>query len=507
MHLWKYSQCIASICVYTGLVIFGSTCEAGTWTTLTNNSNVIDGLQAQLLLTDGTVLCEGMQGSVSTGRMWKLTPDISGSYVNGTWSQAGSLPMINGVQYAPFAHAEAVLANGRVIYVGGEYNGTGAPVWTNMGAWYDPVLDVWTPLAPPPFFPSRIGDTQCIVLPNGTFMVASPLNKQAALLDPNTLVWTQANVEGKLNNNDEEGWTLLPNNNFLTVDCWDITTPGKPTPATAEVYNSVTGGWTQTGTTGATLSNTKGETGVAVLMANGIVFATGANGNTATYNYQTNTWTTGPSFPIINGLQMGQADGSGALLPNGNVFLIASPAGTSTTKIGAYAFEYDGTNLIQQSDIPDGAIALAANFNMLVLPTGEILVTRGSGEVYTYVSDNNTYQPQWQPQITYVAAQLTRGSTYRINGTLFNGMSQGAMFGDDFQGATNYPLVRITNIATQHVFYCRTQGHSSMAVAAVGVPVYTFFKVPNNIEIGASILEVVANGIPSPAVNVIVNAS
>jgi len=39
------------------------------------------------------------------------------------------------------------------------------------------------------------------------------------------------------------------------------------------------------------------------------------------------------------------------------------------------------------------------------------------------------------------------------------------MFGDEGQSATNYPLVRITNLRTHHVFYSRTHDHSSMAVA------------------------------------------
>ena len=62
---------------------------------------------------------------------WKLTPDINGVYVNGTWTQIATLP--NG--YAPDAYASAVLPDGRVIVEGGEYNGNNStPVWTNQGA-------------------------------------------------------------------------------------------------------------------------------------------------------------------------------------------------------------------------------------------------------------------------------------------------------------------------------------------------------------------------------------
>ncbi len=69
-------------------------------------------------------------------------------------------------------------------------------------------------------------------------------------------------------------------------------------------------------------------------------------------------------------------------------------------------------------------------------------------------------------------------------------------YGDDYQAATNYPLVRITNKSTGHVFYLRTHGHNTMAVGYPG-PTYTHVDIPNNIETGASTLEVIANGIAS----------
>jgi hypothetical protein len=98
---------------------------------------------------------------------------------------------------------------------------------------------------------------------------------------------------------------------------------------------------------------------------------------------------------------------------------------------------------------------------------------------------------------------VSPGGSYVISGTRFNGFSQGAAYGDDAQAATNYPLVRIINRATGHVFYSRTHDHTSMAVAFGGL-VSTHFDVPGNQELGASSLEVVANGIPSTpiAVNV-----
>ncbi|HEY4115238.1 MAG TPA: hypothetical protein VGM17_14380, partial [Rhizomicrobium sp.] len=96
-------------------------------------------------------------------------------------------------------------------------------------------------------------------------------------------------------------------------------------------------------------------------------------------------------------------------------------------------------------------------------------------------------------------------TTYQIVGTQFNGLSQANAFGDEYETATNYPLVRITNQATGHVFYARTHDHSTMGVATGSAQVWTYFDVPAGMETGASTLVVVANGIPSQPVDVTVN--
>jgi len=111
----------------------------------------------------------------------------------------------------------------------------------------------------------------------------------------------------------------------------------------------------------------------------------------------------------------------------------------------------------------------------------------------------------WAPKITKFPASVTRGSTYKISGKQFNGLSQANAFGDEDETATNYPLVRITNHATHHVFYAKTHDHSTMAVATGNAVVSTNFDVPAGMETGASSLVVVANGIPSKAVSITVN--
>jgi hypothetical protein len=139
---------------------------------------------------------------------------------------------------------------------------------------------------------------------------------------------------------------------------------------------------------------------------------------------------------------------------------------------------------------------------MLVLPTAEILWTDLSGNAFVY-SSSGSPSPSWAPVILNSPAvtNVSRGKTYRISGHNFNGFSQGAAYGDDAQAATNYPLVRIKNRATGHVFYARTHDHSTMAVAYTGTA-STQYDVPTGMETGLADLVVVANGIPSAAITV-----
>jgi hypothetical protein len=135
----------------------------------------------------------------------------------------------------------------------------------------------------------------------------------------------------------------------------------------------------------------------------------------------------------------------------------------------------------------------------MVLPTGEVLM--GGSAVF---QSSGTYKEAWRPAVTDSPAAVARGSSYQISGTQFNGLSQANSFGDEDNSPTNYPLVRITNTKSGHVFYARTHDHSTMGVATGSAVVSTHFDVPAGMETGASSLEVVANGIPSKPVAVAV---
>jgi hypothetical protein len=120
------------------------------WQPLTNQPSFSPGVV--LLLTDGTILAHSEPNCLSCtstdySSWYKLTPDNTGSYVNGTWTQLAS-PQ----GYAPLYFGSVVLPDGRVVAEGGEYDcstGTCNAAWTNKGAIYDPVKNVWTAVQPP----------------------------------------------------------------------------------------------------------------------------------------------------------------------------------------------------------------------------------------------------------------------------------------------------------------------------------------------------------------------
>ena len=113
-----------------------------------------------------------------------------------------------------------------------------------------------------------------------------------------------------------------------------------------------------------------------------------------------------------------------------------------------------------------------------------------------------TFMNVWRPTITSFLFQnnVNPGGTYQIFGTQFNGLSQANAFGDEFQVATNFPLVRITNNATGDVSYAKTYNFSTMGVATHAKIVSTSFDVPTKfLETGESKLEADRERHPIPA--------
>jgi hypothetical protein len=470
--------------VLIGCLALPGVAGAQTWQSLKHPPTVET--DTALLLTDGTAMVH----EYNSPNWWRLTPDNTGSYLNGKWSQLASMPS----SYAPLYFASAVLPDGRVLVEGGEYNFLSQDE-TNLGAIYDPVKNKWTNVNPPQNW-SEIGDSPSIVLPNGTFMLGQNFTTASVYFNSKTLGWTVEGT-GKADDYAEEGMELLASGEVLLADTQD--TPN------SEIYNPKTKTWTSAGSTIVDLSIEAGEeTGPALLRPEGTVFAMGASsegaGHTAIYNPKTGKWAAGPDFP--NGDDM--ADAPAAVLPDGNILAETSP-GVFNSPVTFY--EFNGSKF-QKAPLPKHTGNLNTSYlgRLLVLPTGQILYTLADGatidaEIYTA---KGTYKAAWAPAITTAPSTVTRGDTYKISGTQFNGLTHGAAYGDDAQMNSNYALVRITNNSSKHVFYARTHDPSTMGVATGKKIVSTSFDVPAKMETGASSLVVVANGIPSAPVAVTV---
>jgi hypothetical protein len=501
-----------------------------------------------LLLTDGTVLVH----RTSTPDWWRLSPDVNGSYSNGTWSQIASLPS----GYAPRFFASAVLPDGRVIMEGDEYNypeSGKSESDTTRGAIYDPLANSWKSVPPPSGWTS-IGDAASVVLPDGTFMLANALTSAQALLNESNLyslnktskrcvddaiggdcsVWT-ATGRGKADKNEEEGWTLLWDGSLLTVDVYSC-------DKNSERYLTWLGSWISAGNTGRQLVDCNiHEVGPQILRPDGTVIAFPATSGVAraaifysladnhpliadnqslpTVNLKgSGPWASGPAIPMISGENYTLKDAPAALLPSGNVLFAASPHGASSFDFKPpthfFELEYATNKIIQVADpsVDDAKNTHSYQWNFLLLPTGQILACETDlNNIWIYTSSSNSSLPNqaWAPSITEASVPdlIGSGQTYTIDGRRFNGLSQGTAYGDDQQAATNYPLVRIVNWKTKHVFYARTFGHSTMGVGPNNLHhVQTNFTVPtaSRIETGLSTLQVVANGIGSAAVEVFV---
>lgn len=458
---------------------------AQTWTKIANTPSFTAG--SAFLLTDGTVLVhvEAYVGSQPLSPdFWRLTPDKTGSYVNGTWSQIASLPK----GYAPVYFGSAVLPDGRLLLNGGEDNLFFNGAETTLGAIYDPLANSWTSVKPPAGWQS-IGDASALVLPSGRYMLANTETAQEALLNTKTFTWTPTG-KGKADANSEEGWTLLPDGSVLAVDVFDSQ------GGTQHAENYVGGTWHKLPDVPVQLADGGYEIGPQMLRPDGTVFCTGATGHTAIFDTTTKTFTAGPDFPKVGGQQQDVADGPAALLVNGDVLVVASPGDYNN---GLHIYEFDGKALTMVPNLQNGATRSSFMVRLLPLPNGQVLATSGTNDVEIFTPAGGA-QAAWAPTIIRVASTLTRGQTYGLKGTLLNGLSEAVAYGDDYSAATNYPLVRLTNVASGHVIYARTS-HYGTAVANHN-PSTTQVLIPGGAEPGATMLELVANGIASKPVSV-----
>jgi hypothetical protein len=459
---------------------------AASWKPLVNQPKF--NASTMLLLTDGSVMCQEA-GALA---WWRLRPDGTGSYINGTWSALA--PM----HHTRLYYASAVLKDGRVFVAGGEYSDAGSE--TNTAEIYNPLNNTWTVITAPAGW-TRIGDAPCVVLPDGRVLVGQIDDQRTAIYDPAANTWSAA--AQKLDRSSEESWVLMPDRTILTAQC--TAHPG------AEKYVIASNTWEKAGKLPNDLVEAASiEIGAGIVLPDGRAFYIGATPFTALYKpdpqpAKPGSWTAGPKIPKdAKGNTCGAKDAPACLQTNGHVLITVGPVdGVSGHYLGpTYFYEFTGTSLVKVPDAPNaGSIPYVGR--MLLLPTGEVLYASGTQALYAY-TPAPAYKPAWQPEILTLPASLTPGFSHTLTGHQLNGLSQAVGYGDDASAATNYPLVRLTG-PKGNVYYCRTFDHSTMAVATGSTTQSTNFVVPTSVPAGSYELTVVANGIPSKGATIVVN--
>ncbi|HZI32622.1 MAG TPA: RICIN domain-containing protein, partial [Candidatus Binatia bacterium] len=436
----------------------------GTWTPLVHSA---PGGALYLLMSDGSVMA--FDGGT---RCWRLTPDDHGSYANGTWTPMASM------NYSRLYFSSEVLTNGNVYVAGGEY-GTGR----NHAELYDAQANTWTPIAQPPG--SGYGDADSEMLPDGNVLQADTGGDDYIYNVSSNLITRTAGV---LNGwQDEEAWGKLADGSILTED---------PGSTTSERYIPALNRWVWDATEPAVWADwPAGEMGADYLLPNGKMLVTGATSNNLVYTpgplggTNAGSWALGPvTRTATDQFQCG--DYEGAAMANGNVLLTA---GSYTTGNAAF-FEYDYlSNTLTQVPDPYGVAGYVTV--MVDLPDGNVLVGNA-----IYHPTNRPPLASGQPGISNIT-QNADGS-YQLTGSQLNGINEGALGGsDDMQANSNYPLVRMTNNVTGHVYYARTYGWNKTGVLnPTNEATVTQFSLPGNLPSGTYSLVLVANGNPSAPV-------
>jgi len=447
----------------------------GKWTAL--NNICPESIDTMLLLSDGTVM--GANGSKD---WFQLIPDNHGSYIKGTWRMLASM------HDTRLYYSSAVLRDGRVFVAGGEY-GTG----TETAEVYDPLSNQWSYT---PFAWQSFSDSLSKILPDGNVLVApvGPVPSGTTIIyNPVSNSWLPGGKLFRGGYQDEASWVKLPDDSILTID---------PFGTNSERYLPGSNTWINDGPVPVPLYDPYGhELGPGLLLPDGRAFFLGSSGHTAFYTptgtTTPGTWTRGPDLP--NG--QGTPDAPAAMMVNGKILCLTSPAPTSSNHFPTPAtfYEFDPVaNTFTSVSYPlDTSHLQPYGTRMLDLPDGTILFSQSSLQLYVYQPDGS---PLASGKPTITAISLNSDGSYHLTGTLLNGISEGAAYGDDAQMSSCYPLVRITN-STGAVAYARTFNWSSTSIMTGNHQLSTEFTLPANLVPGTVSLVVSANGNASDPVS------
>lgn len=166
---------------------------------------------------------------------------------------------------------------------------------------------------------------------------------------------------------------------------------------------------------------------------------------------------TGPnSFNSVNGTNLQTViDTPCCLFPSGQVLFPVGNTAYHASEDHYWSlvnfYVYDAAKGISPIDRPPLSVPSCTwQVGLLILPNGQILYTAEteSLQLLTVGTSYGAPDNSWRPNLITYPTEMVPGHTYIISGNRMNGLSQGPSYGDDFQNATNYPLVQLTCTST-----------------------------------------------------------
>ena len=240
---------------------------SGVWTQVTNPAPDPIGIQAVYLLPNGTVMANGGSNPFVSTSWYALTPDATGSYINGTWSTLASSSL------GRLAYTADMLNTDQLFIYGGEDTGPnntpGVNTFDNTGEIYNEDSNTWSAVQsiPANLNPiNQFGDDPSEVLPNGTILAgyigdgipanpaSVPNDGSTFIYNPATNTWSAGATKLFNDQSDEETWVKLPGGDILSYNLFG-------NPQTAQRYDPATNTWIYSGAVPDTLQTNMSELG------------------------------------------------------------------------------------------------------------------------------------------------------------------------------------------------------------------------------------------------------
>jgi len=342
-------SCISVVAALTDSVRPVSAQSTGPRWSFTGKLNEPRSFASITTLQDGRVLVAGGSGSYD-----EYVPLASAEIYNpvtGTWTMTGSLVS----EYD--AGNLTTLADGRVLSVGG----SGTEI-------YDPNAGTWTKTGNPNI---TFGGHKEVLLLNGKVLMVG--GYQSELFDPSTGTWSKTGSQQTARARNTT--TLLPNGKVLIVGGTSWFTNPPATLNSAELYDPVTGKWSNTGSL-----NTAREFQTATLLPNGKVLVTGgAQCNGGCFNYFTSSELYDPAtgtWSYTGDLNAARGAADVAPLPDGKILVVGGHTNLQ--------YFYMDSNEVYDSATGTWTYTASANrlregYAIAPLADGKVLVAGGDG--------------------------------------------------------------------------------------------------------------------------------